>query len=290
MKQCQEQLLRKKNAIIENLQSTEKNFLQKVNTNPKFWDRESFEFNLGSWVTLVLKADLVVQDRAKTRGTKDIDSRRKEEEGHRVQLQESSQSVPSMQIFVKTINGFIALEVKALDTIDKLKAMIQDKEGLPPDQFHLIFDGHQLKNEKTLSYYKKIRAESSLQLVLRLSVFHAKMSGPQQPELASMIGIPRAPSESEDDELSTKIDARDYIGDNESISYSDDSETEFSDSDSGGVVEVTLKALYNYTADDDDELSFEEGDEIAKLSEPDSEGKIETDVYHVTIISRMDRG
>jgi len=40
----------------------------------------------------------------------------------------------------------------------------------------------------------------------------------------------------------------------------------------GGAVEVTLKALYNYTADDDDELSFEEGDEIVKLSEPDSEG------------------
>ena len=43
----------------------------------------------------------------------------------------------------------------------------------------------------------------------------------------------------------------------------------------GGAVEVTLKALYNYTADDDDELSFEEGDEIVKLSEPDSEGKLE---------------
>ena len=42
----------------------------------------------------------------------------------------------------------------------------------------------------------------------------------------------------------------------------------------GGAVEVTLKALYSYTADDDDELSFEEGDEIVKLSEPDSEGKI----------------
>ena len=58
----------------------------------------------------------------------------------------------------------------------------------------------------------------------------------------------------------------------------------------GGAVEVTLKALYNYTADDDDELSFEEGDEIVKLSEPDSEGIIEIYVYHVTIIiSRMDR-
>jgi len=40
----------------------------------------------------------------------------------------------------------------------------------------------------------------------------------------------------------------------------------------GAAVEVTLKALYNYTADDDDELTFEEGDEIVKLSEPDGEG------------------
>ena len=42
----------------------------------------------------------------------------------------------------------------------------------------------------------------------------------------------------------------------------------------GGVVEVTLKALHCYTAADDDELSFEKGDEIVKLSEPDSEGMI----------------
>lgn len=40
----------------------------------------------------------------------------------------------------------------------------------------------------------------------------------------------------------------------------------------GGGVEITLKALYSYTADDDDELTFEEGDEIIKLSEPDEEG------------------
>ena len=41
------------------------------------------------------------------------------------------------------------------------------------------------------------------------------------------------------------------------------------------TVEVTLKALYNYTADYDDELSFVEGDEIVKLSEPDPQGKLE---------------
>ena len=42
----------------------------------------------------------------------------------------------------------------------------------------------------------------------------------------------------------------------------------------GGVVEVTLKAVHSYTAADDDELSFGEGDEIVKLNGPDSMGMI----------------
>ena len=190
----QDQLLRKKNSIIKNLQSTEKSLLQKINTNPRFWDRECFEFNLNSQATLVLKADLIVHDRAKAR---EIKARKKaKEEKNRVESQESLQSFLSMQIFVETLNGFIALEVKASDTIDNLKTLIQDKEGSPPDQFHLIFNGQQLKNENTLTYYK-IRPECTLQLVLRLSVYHAKMSGPQQPAFASTNRI----FEFDDDEL-----------------------------------------------------------------------------------------
>ena len=59
----------------------------------------------------------------------------------------------------------------------------------------------------------------------------------------------------------------------------------------GAAVEVTLKALYNYTADDDDELTFEEGDEIVKLSEPDSEGRIEIikKATKLPIFCRLDR-
>lgn len=72
---------------------------------------------------------------------------------------------PAMQIFVRTLAGKVmALDVAPDDSIEEVKAKIQDQENIPAEQQRLVFGSLTLDNGRTLSDY-------SIQNAATLSLF-----------------------------------------------------------------------------------------------------------------------
>eukprot|EP00475_Leptophrys_vorax_P007974 TRINITY_DN15106_c0_g1_i1.p1 TRINITY_DN15106_c0_g1~~TRINITY_DN15106_c0_g1_i1.p1 ORF type:complete len:946 (+),score=278.82 TRINITY_DN15106_c0_g1_i1:56-2893(+) len=80
-------------------------------------------------------------------------------------------------VCLKTLTGkAVNLTVSPNTTVEVFKAMVQDKEGIPPDQQRLVFDRKQMEDSRLLVDYG-VTEGSTIHLILRL-----RGGGPEHPQ------------------------------------------------------------------------------------------------------------